>query len=96
MDNVKDKIKVEESTRRDQQRVIFACEQFENFTKMSADMQIFVKTLTGDTNQLNVEASDTVASVKAETQDTECVPTDQQLLILRGKQLEGDRSLSRR
>lgn|GEM_PF-7051377 len=53
-------------------------------------MQIFVKTLTGKTITLDVEASDNIAMVKSKIQDKEGIPVAMQKLIFESNVLDDD------
>ncbi|KAH7832664.1 putative polyubiquitin [Monocercomonoides exilis] len=56
-------------------------------------MKIFVGMLSGKVLALNVENTDTVASVKKKVEDEEGIPPERQILVFSGEQLEDRKTL---
>ena len=62
--------------------------------RLPGGMQIFVKTPTGKTISLEVEASDTISLVKAKIEDKEGIPEHKQQLLFAGQVLVDERNIS--
>jgi large subunit ribosomal protein L40e len=55
---------------------------------------VYVKTLTGGTISLSVNASDSIDQIKAQIQVREGIPPDAQILVFGGRQLENGRAIA--
>jgi ubiquitin len=55
----------------------------------SGKMQIFIKTLTGETITLEVESSDTVKNIEEKLRDQKGLTPDMMRLIFAGRQISG-------
>ena len=62
--------------------------------EMVFEQLFFITTLTGKTITLDVEACDTIGSIKVQIQFKEGIPRDHQRLLFADQQLEDSRTLS--
>jgi hypothetical protein len=56
-------------------------------------MQIFIKTLQGFSNTLEVERTDTIGEIKAKIQLKDGIPVEEQKIFFAGKVLEDDKTV---
>ncbi len=55
--------------------------------------QIFVKSINGKSRTIDVNSTDTIASLKQKLQEKEGIAVDEQRLIYSGKSLENEKTL---
>ncbi len=57
-------------------------------------MQIFIKSLNGKTHTVEVESTDTIATLKQKIQDKEGINAGEQRLVFAGKNLEDNKTVA--
>mmetsp|Transcript_1046 Transcript_1046/g.1277 ORF Transcript_1046/g.1277 Transcript_1046/m.1277 type:complete len:436 (+) Transcript_1046:86-1393(+) len=73
---------------------IISSRSSKNDVNKKADMEVFVKNLTGKTITMCVSSDDTIRDLKELISDKEGIPIDQQRLIFYGRQLEDKHTLT--